>query len=107
MFWKSRQHTKPEDPYYSTINETKLERPLKTKQETVHGEMNYVQVNKEEPMYIEMLENPHYIMSGKVNLQSNPSYSVSSNNQVDILSQNIPAKLQNNPSYAISSQTMN
>ena len=104
---KSRQHTKPEEPYYSTIDEIKLQRPLKTKQETAHGKMNDVQVNKEEPTYIEMLENPQYTTSGNVTLQSDQSHSVSSNNQVDIPSHNIPAKLQDNPSYAISSQTIN
>ena len=75
VFWKERKNrrcAKPEEAYYSTIDEIKLQGVTKSKPEVVDTEMS-----KEQPQYMEISENV-YSTPEKValQLQNNPSYSV-------------------------------
>ena len=91
VFWKektSKQCTKPEKVYYSTIDEAKLQRITKNKPEAINSEMN-----KEEPEYMEISESAYSTIAGKVAVQDNPYYSIPSDH---------PAKTKDNLAYAIS-----
>ena len=83
---KSKQHTKPEGVYYSTINETKLQQTSKNKPEATHSEVNDIQLSKEN------LKSADCTIADKVIMQDNPSYS-------------IPVNMQDNPAYAGLSST--
>ena len=84
---KSKQHTKPEGIYYSTIDETKLQQTPKYKPEATHSEVNDIQLSKENPQYMEIVKSADCTIADKVIMQDNPSYSV-------------PVKMQDNPAYA-------
>ena len=96
VVWKRRknEHTKPEGVYYSTINETMLQRTPSNKPEpAVYSEMNDGQDSKE-PEYMDisksgqsteqagriiMQDNPAYSVEHQVKMQDNPAYSVTTN----------------------------
>ena len=91
VFWKeskSKQCTKPEKVYYSTIDEAKLQGIAKNKLEAINSE-----TNKEEPEYMEIFESAYSTIAGKVAVQDNPYYSIPSDH---------PAKTKDNLAYAIS-----
>ena len=71
---KSKQHIKPEDVYYSTIDETTLQRTSKNKPQATHNEVD----DKEEPHYIfmEVVKSAKCTKADKVAMQDNPSYSI-------------------------------
>ena len=71
---KSKQQIKPEDVYYSTIDETTLQRSSKNKPKATHNEVD----DKEEPHYIfmEVVESAKCTKADKVVIQDNPSYSI-------------------------------
>ena len=93
VFWKerkSKQCTKPEKVYYSTIDEAKLQGIAKNKLEAINSE-----TNKEEPEYMEIFKSAYSTIAGKVAVQDNPYYSIPSDH---------PAKTKDNLAYAISSE---
>ena len=76
---KSKQCSKPESVYYSTIDETRLQRTTSMKSEAAHSELTDVWLSKEEPQYMEIFRNtPGSPLADKVKMQDNPSYSLSS-----------------------------
>ena len=87
---RSMQSSKPEGIYYSTIDETKLQRTVNDKPEAPHSELTDMQLNKEEPQYMEIFKNASGSpLADKVEMQGNPSYSLSSDQ----------VKMQDNPAY--------
>ena len=88
---KSMQCNKPEGIYYSTIDETNLQRTTNNQPEAPHSELTDMQLSKEEPQYMEIFKNTSGLpMADKVKMQDNPSYSLSSDQ----------FKMQDNPAYA-------
>ena len=69
-----------------------LQKTSNNKPEVVFYEISDIRVNKEEPQYMEIFKIAHSTVADKVTMQVNPSYSISSDNQV---------KTQYNPSYSI------
>ena len=117
---KSKQDTKPDGVYYSTIDETTLQRSSTIKPEPVYSEMNdgqdsnYIEISKsnhstKQTNKVTMQDNPAYCehqvnikisksaqstkQADKVTLQDNPAYSVSSEYQI---------KMNDNPAYSVS-----
>ena len=86
---KSKQHTKPEDVYYSTIDETTLQRTPKNKPEATDNEVDDKKLSKENPQYMEIVISADCTRADKVVIQDNPSYSVPSDQ----------VKMQDNPAY--------
>ena len=92
VVWKRKksEHTKPEGVYYSTINETMLQRTPSNKPEAVYSEMNDGQDSKE-PEYMDISKSGQSTeQAGKIIMQDNPAYSVE--HQV---------KMQDNPAYSV------
>ena len=54
---RSMQRSKPEGIYYSTIDETKLQRIINNKPEAPQSELTDMQLSKEEPQYMEIFKN--------------------------------------------------
>ena len=68
---KSEQHTKPEGVYYSTINETMLQRSPSNKPEAVYSEINDGQDSKE-PEYMDISKSGQSTeQAGKIIMQDN------------------------------------
>jgi len=116
---KNEQDTKPEGVYYTTIDETTLQRSPTNKAEPVYTEMNDGEDSKE-PQYIDISKNTK--QTGKITMQDNPAYSeyqtkvqgnpvysIPIENQVKIqdnpsYSDECQVKMQDNPAYSISKQ---
>ena len=102
---KTKEHTKPEGVYYSTIDKTSLPRSPMNKPEPIYSEMNDG-LNNKEPHYMEINNKVHFIKQPD---KDNPAYSVLSEHQVQL--QDNPAyctssgkqvEMQDNPAYSIS-----
>ena len=87
---KSKQQTKPEDVYYSTIDETTLQRTPRNKPKATHSEVDNMKLSKENPQYMEIGKSAKCTKADKVVMQDNPSYSVPSDQ----------VKMQDNPAYS-------
>ena len=117
---KSEQDTKSEGVYYSTIDETTLQRSPTIKPEPVYNEMNdeqdsnYIEISKsnhstKQMNKVTMQDNPAYCehqvktkisksaqsteQADKVTIQDNPAYSILSEDQI---------KMNDNPAYSVS-----
>ena len=77
---KTKQQTKPEDVYYSTIDETTLPRSPTNKPESDYIEMNDGQDNKE-PQYVDIPDSVH--STKQVAMQDNPAYYIPSDEMQD------------------------
>ena len=99
---KSEQHTKQEGVYYSTIDETTLQRPPTHKPEPVYSEMNDGQDSKE-PQYMDIAKDIH--STKQVVMEDNPAYSTKAQDYP--VPHSTPTdqkiKMQDNPAYSITS----